>query len=89
MPETRWPGVLRPNFFIVHCINCAQHQYCTRHDQAKYTNTALTLQKALIEMLGSEVTLEKQGLDENEERSQVSINIFHKDLSMPGKVYIS
>ena len=86
--ETRWPAVLRPNFVIVQCINCHLHQYCTRHDPKKYEGNAKALQKALIEMMGSEVTLEKQGIDEIEERSQVSINIFHKDLAMPGKVYV-
>ena len=38
--------------------------------------------------MGKEVTMENQGIDKNEERSQVSINIFHKDLSAPGQVYI-
>ena len=38
---------LRPTFVIEYCINCAQHSWCTRHDEAKYQRNAQSVANAI------------------------------------------
>lgn len=45
----------RDYFEIHHCINCAVHQWCTRHDQAQYTGKAHQLKEAIEAATGARV----------------------------------
>lgn len=39
-------------FIIEHCFNCKEHAWCTRHDEKKYMNMALSVEKEIRAKIG-------------------------------------
>ena len=70
-----WPLQLEPCFVIHTCFNCKEHQWCTRHNQAKYDHFAQNLKQAIA--LACQI-----------DPKYILVNEFHKSLGSECHVFL-